>query len=970
MTDVRHIPSPSQRAAIEAGPGPVLVLAGPGAGKTFCLIERIRYLIEEMAFDPARICAFTFTNKAADEIASRLTRQLGARAEQVKRGTLHAFCADLLREFGAHVGIGAGFGIADEDYQKAVLRRVGAQGRWLDATIKRFTSHRFRGEALHSKDAALFHRYEQFLERRNVADFDMLVLKAAELLTKTPAAAELRQRWDYVLVDEFQDLNPFQYAIVRELAATHRNLFAVGDDEQSIYSWVGAEPKLFRTFANDFTMTKKVDLQENHRCPREVVALGRRLIVLNPPVHSDRAHAEPTRASGFPVAAYTFADDDAELAWVMDDLRRDREAHGLEWGDYALLYRTNEIGAAIEVGLLGEGIPCRMARGRALADDPIVGYVIASLRVIAAPNDEVHHEGFLAGVLPKRLLADVRVRAEEQQRSVLDTLDDVTRDLPKEHGDVKKIRRGFYALQNLAAIGSKHETLTSLVEELLSQRVGEYRSVLEERHDELSDPAANADVVRLAARLSDAVKARRAIWLPTLGGVGIALKGLLQRADVRRVEIGGAPPAGAEEIRPEDVPSVGLALGLFKAAQLMRTRSITNTFRDFTTVDLETTDKDITTAEIVELAAVRVRDGVRVGEFHSLVRPRVPIAPGANRAHGLTEAALADAPYFEDVWPAFRAFCGNDVLVAHNGYAFDFPLLRRMAAAQPGTADLMTYDTLPLARELHPASRKLPDLARAYGVDTGTSHRALDDTRALAGVFLALSEAKVVRARKTTGVDLLEYLGVALALGDAESVSPEAKQLLKLSIPFALGRYGTCLDVYRAERDRLGDPSTATTESVIERLGGEEVMQRIRAERTADQRYPVAMFRLRRLLDQCGDGPLAAQLETFLERAALSQWDGADPEKARVNLLTLHSTKGLEFSRIYIMGVEDAHLPGGTATRVATDAEIQESRRLLYVGMTRAQDRLVLTHTESRLGKPGGGHRFLDEMGLTPSSPA
>ena len=120
-----EIPSPSQRAAIEAPPGPALVLAGPGAGKTFCLIERIRYLVEQLEIDPTRICAFTFTNKAADEIASRLARRIGSRAEGVKRRTLHAFCAELLREYGSHVNLGAGFGIADEEYQLRTRNLLG-----------------------------------------------------------------------------------------------------------------------------------------------------------------------------------------------------------------------------------------------------------------------------------------------------------------------------------------------------------------------------------------------------------------------------------------------------------------------------------------------------------------------------------------------------------------------------------------------------------------------------------------------------------------------------------------------------------------------------------------------------------------------------------------------------------------------------------------------------------------------------
>jgi DNA helicase-2/ATP-dependent DNA helicase PcrA len=152
----------------------------------------------------------------------------------------------------------------------------------------------------------------------------------------------------------------------------------------------------------------------------------------------------------------------------------------------------------------------------------------------------------------------------------------------------------------------------------------------------------------------------------------------------------------------------------------------------------------------------------------------------------------------------------------------------------------------------------------------------------------------------------------------------------------------------------------------VERLGGVQLMLRIRREKTADQRYPAAMARLRRLIAEIPEAPLEEQLPIFLDRVALSKLDGDDPEPKRLNLLTLHATKGLEFSRVYVVGAEDAQFLPGTPP---ASEEIEESRRLLYVGMTRARDRLVLTRAETRGGKPTGGHRFLDEMELRPVHP-
>ena len=679
-----HEPTRSQREAIEAPLGPVLVLAGPGAGKTFCLIERIRFLIEQHQVDPARICVFTFTNKAAGEIASRLESQLGPRVERVKRGTIHSFCAELLREHGSHVGLAPGFAIADDEYQLSVLRRLEGYRRWHSGVLSRFSAFRFRGDPLKPDDVALYQHYQEFLAARNKLDFDSLILKTAQLLANDSVAAQVREHWSAVLIDEFQDLNREQYRIIRALALEHRNVFAVGDDEQSIYSWTGADPGVFRDFQKDFQVTTKAQLGENRRCPRQVVELARRLVAINTPIFEDRRHAEASHESPFEVRALTFATEDQEIAWIIEDIRRDRDTHGLAWGEYALLYRKHDIGNTAETGFLTAGIPCRLANKRALAEDPVVCYVIAALRVIASPGDDVHREGFLKVVLPKLLFDSAQAKAEERSLALPRYLEELVRELPKEHEDARKIWRSFYALRNLVALGARHTDIGDLVEELLSQRVGEYRTTLEEHHDELSDPGEDDDVMRLAGQLVDASDRGGALWLPRLGGVEIAIKGILSGAGLRQVVLGGARLGDALRVELRNTSPLGLALGVFKAAQYMRSRSFANHFRDFTTVDLETTDRDTTRAEIVEIAAVRVRDGVITDRFQSLVKPRVPIADGAKDKHGLDEAAVASAPFFEQIWPAFREFCGGDVCVAHNGYYFDFPILRRMSESLPG----------------------------------------------------------------------------------------------------------------------------------------------------------------------------------------------------------------------------------------------------------------------------------------------
>ena len=275
----------------------------------------------------------------------------------------------------------------------------------------------------------------------------------------------------------------------------------------------------------------------------------------------------------------------------------------------------------------------------------------------------------------------------------------------------RQVRRALADWRNLEALGKRHATLGSLVQELLSRRVGTLRSVLDDRHDEITDPASLPDVVGLASRLKAARDRRGEIWMPRMGGIEIALKSMLAAIGFARVRLAETPKPDAERIGPDDIPCVGLALGVFKAAQLLEMDDCAAAFKNFTAIDIETTGRDTDTAEIVDLAAVRVRDGRIAETFASPVKPRVRFEPQAADIHGIGEADVASAPYFEDIWPTFRTFCGDDVVVAHNGYDFDFRILKRMARACGTPFDLCTYDTLPLARDLLRTSRKLGHIA-------------------------------------------------------------------------------------------------------------------------------------------------------------------------------------------------------------------------------------------------------------------
>jgi superfamily I DNA/RNA helicase/DNA polymerase III epsilon subunit-like protein len=953
------IPSDAQRRAIQAPLGPVLVVAGPGAGKTFCLIARIAHLIAHEGLEPGRICAVTFTNKAADEIAARLRREIGPAAEEITRGTLHSLCFSLLRDHAAAAGLKRGIGIADEDYQRRVLRRLRVRAERQKPLLQLFGRHRLQHVPLTGGDLEHFEQYAAVLRARNLVDFDDLIARTGALLRDHAAARDdVRGRWDYVLVDEFQDLSLAQYEVVGYLTAGRGRCFAVGDDEQSIFSWTGADPAILERFRIDYGVDAPIVLDLNRRYSRQIFESARRLVTRNPGLFEKQLEAE--RDSEHCVAAHQFPDERTEAAWLVADLQRDHAGSRLPWGEYAVLYRYHSAGQALETRLVQAGIPCLMAKGQALMDDTLIGFVVHSLRMLQTPDDPVVLEAFAERMLPRPMLD--RVRANFRGLELLAALRTFSR-TSRGDPDARLAWRFIFHVENLAGLGRTHDALPSLVDALVAQYLGPYRNPLDDRAAELTDPAVVPGAVDLAERLAEVREHGRAVWIEPDRGLDVALLPMLRAVvgdRVYRLEAGDAPASRDLVLRAGGTRPVLL----FKALQLLQCRGLVDPLQDYVAFDLETTEKDPAECEVLELAAVRVRGRVIVEQFQRLVRPSRPISPYATAVHGYRDADVCDEPTFAEVWPAFREFVGGDLLVAHNGHTFDVPVLRRLAAGLPGLDDLVFFDTLPLARSLMDDGAGLSDLCHRFGVSAGRSHHAIDDAGALAGVMRHLGELRLARARTTALVQLLGWLGLALALDATADPGPEGRLLRDIALPAALGRYGGCLETYA---EQAAAPEAPTVDELIERLGGSRLLERIRAERPVAERYPASVTRLDALVEASAAPTLAESIDLLLTHVALSRSDDVATDRNRVSLLTLHATKGLEFSRVYIVGAENHQLPGFRALEHDDQHEIQEARRLLYVGMTRAKDRLVLTRALQRDGRGTGGDLFLREAGLEPT---
>src|SRR5438874_8468289 len=556
-------PLPQQRLAIEAPLGPVLVVAGPGAGKTFCLIGPINYLTDARHMAPKRICTVTFTNRTAEQIANRLNHTLGERAEPTARGTIHALCLALLREHAEAAGLRKGFGVADEQYQKVILGRLHVPLEQRASLLNRFSRHRVQDYRLTDDDARLYREYAVWLAHRNMLDFDDLVVKAEELVrTHGDIADAIAARWDYLLVDEFQDVNAVQYDLLKRVAVPHGNFFAVGDDDQSIFTWTGADPYVLVRFGRDYEIDRPIVLDKNCRCSRQIFETARRVLAQNPQLFEKQLSAE--QESPYEVGAFAFRDEEEEASWLLEDLRSDRAASGLGWGAYAVLYRRHKLGEYLEGRLLRAGIPCRLARGRSLVEDDVIKYVIAALRIVRDPADQVAIEAFARCVLSPHFLQEVlasppfplsssppvplSANAERGNGGdFLAAVRTVARRRPQQDPDTKKLWRLVYQVENLRALPRSHRALPPLVDEILSQSVGPYRNTLEERHDELTDPADIPEAVALAARLDAAIAAEQDIVIEPRGGLEIALRGMLIAAGVGDVPSPAASRRGGRE---------------------------------------------------------------------------------------------------------------------------------------------------------------------------------------------------------------------------------------------------------------------------------------------------------------------------------------------------------------------------------------------------------------------------------------
>ncbi|HNW87484.1 MAG TPA: DNA helicase PcrA [Candidatus Limiplasma sp.] len=473
-----------QRKAAETLNGPVLILAGAGSGKTRALTYRVANLIDH-GIEPWCILAITFTNKAAKEMKERISALVGERSDAVWVSTFHAMCAKILRRDIEKLGYTRSFTIYDDEDQSNVLKDLIKQfniddkllslrelrSKISDAKNRLLTPDEwfaespkdFRSQQIHD----VYTHYELRLKKSNALDFDDLLMRTLELLTDHPPVLEsYRTRFSHVLVDEYQDTNFAQYSLVKLLTSKSRNLCVVGDDDQSIYGWRGADIRNILDFEKDFPDATVIKLEQNYRSTANILDAANQVIAHNEGRKEKSLWTDAP--SGEAIKLFCAGDEREEAAWICDRMQQ-LKLTGDAYGTMSVLYRTNAQSRVLEEMLMRAGIPYRIYGGLRFYDRKEVKDIIAYLRCIVNPSDDVSLRRIINQ--PKRAIGESTIQelvryAAEKEMPLYSALIDLPESLSARP---RKCVREFGDLMNTLVLEREEMGLSAFVKHLIDK---------------------------------------------------------------------------------------------------------------------------------------------------------------------------------------------------------------------------------------------------------------------------------------------------------------------------------------------------------------------------------------------------------------------------------------------------------------------------------------------------------------------
>ena len=516
--------NPQQLTAATHMDGPLLILAGAGSGKTRVLTNRIAWLIGEKGVAPWNICAITFTNKAAGEMRDRVDRMVGFGAEAVHVATFHSTCVRILRQYIDRLGYERNFDIYDTDDTKSLMKDI---CRHLEINTKLYKEKMFLARISHQKDelvspeeyrkaavaaadremmqeADVYTEYQKRLKRSNAVDFDDLIALTVQLFRENPDVLEHYQdRWRYLMVDEYQDTNKAQFVLIALLAKKTGNLCVVGDDDQSIYRFRGADIGNILNFEQIFPDTKVIRLEQNYRSTQNILDAANGVISNN--ASRKKKTLWTDNGTGDPVCVRRFEDARAEAKFIVDDLGRKKRQGVFPYKDSAILYRTNAQSRALEEQLLYENIPYTIIGGTNFYARREIKDILAYLKTIDNSRDDIAAKRIIN--VPKRGIGATSIsRIDSYAQSTGSSFFDICRMADKVPG----IGRGGLKVREFANFirklqeDARSQTPTEVIRNVLD-KTGYVEELRLEGTDEAADRIANIEeLINKAAAYEEA----------------------------------------------------------------------------------------------------------------------------------------------------------------------------------------------------------------------------------------------------------------------------------------------------------------------------------------------------------------------------------------------------------------------------------------------------------------------------------
>ena len=1025
--NILHNLNKKQVEAVKHKSGPMLVIAGPGTGKTKVITHRIAYLIRQHGIKPESILAITFTNKAAQEMQDRVSDEIGEpHSSNIKVSTFHAFCVKVLRNHAHHIGLSENFVIFDQeiqdeifaevvkelnlnpyDYPLWLLRNAISEAKCKLDSVTNVTNVTDVTDGIHidpdiiagidDPDAeanlkSAFKTYQSKLAEYNALDFDDLLTKTVELFEQTPEVQQIyHKEISHILVDEYHDVNKVQYRLLQLLCAPpEHNLMVVADADQSIYSWRGSNPQYIDKFKSDFT-PQIVKLDDHYRCSGTILRAAQEVIAQNTTRQTQHTLI-PHKGEGRDIYHYTFNTSVEEARSIIKIIQNLIKQRNVSYRDIAIFYRTHRLADVLTEELIRAEIKFQRIRPTNSFDDKNLKGIFSYLCFIQwkLPRDLESAMNF-----PEKRIDDltwVRLKwlAQRNELELVELLKNIEK-YPKDVGPLtrRNVHRFWEQLEELAD-DIEGEKVDKIVQKLFA-RLDLFRSPYRakelsviENQSEMSNLGLAQDVLYSALDRGEPIQITASYGIDEYCAAHIVRETLKTYLD-QNIQIQFLPRElnnelilngnavnlligdfdefgengtkartiliGSTNSEQSDVIQLGSSeirsIAALKLCQRLLSRFETPNMADMVIYDLETTGVNPKNANIVEIAAKRLNViGNEVEQHYRLVKPPGGyIHPSVTRIHGISTEDVKDAPSIEMVLPEFCSFIQDRILIGHNITQYDNPILERDLKEYLNRSLLNPYyDTLVTARKLLPRQRRgIEALAEKFGIEHKKLHRAIEDVEVNRKIFKELIKIDLQKREVKSLTEFLPFVGVSiLAKTDAADESDtltEASAFLNAAKRFVKTHHSTLPDDL---------PFDSTEKEQIEEFI-DQLKQSDAPILREDTEWIEAKSKFRNLHVQFEKVGYGNSLSDFLDyQKLLTNFDEIDDKTEQITLMTLHAAKGTEFPVVFIIGMEEGSFPMWKSG--ITQEDIEEERRLFYVGMTRAEDQLYLSSTIYRHG--------------------